>query len=274
MNRIWICLILALMMLVSSASAVTPEEFTLDAMFEANVNDKLLEKYSSICLFSEENGELAGIDYFDSTMNYSRYFDYAKLYFDGQLCDKTDVGQYLLYLYTNVEPDLEWIENIYPLPDTQELIEVTQEGDMLIVKTRTIAENSDEEGEVAYCDLIYTMDAQELIIRSVDFTGYNSGNPEPYNATFTAEYDLPAPEEALELQQHINPQDNYRTVTFVTDPGTENEAVYTAKALKGDVVMVATLPEYGTYYTDAECTQVYISDNDYTKDLTLYATGK
>lgn len=272
LNRFFVCLVLALILLASPAFAVAPEEITLDMLIAANTNDHLLEKHTSIYLTGELDGEPLGEDYVDRTMCYTDSIDTSRLYFDGQICEKID-DLYRLYLYADYEADIEWTKSLFPHPESEELIEAAREGDMLIVKTCVAKESSDGD-EGGYLEFTYTLNADDLSIRSLICNNFDADGSIIAGIAVNVEFDVPAPEGALDLQKHINPQENYRTVTFITDPGTENEAVYTTKSVKGDPVSLVTRQEYSTLYTDPECTQVYVSANVYTEDLTLYANGK
>lgn len=66
--------------------------------------------------------------------------------------------------------------------------------------------------------------------------------------------------------------DDFRTLTVITDPGTEDEKTYTQTVTKGSVFEIAASEEYDPQlYSDKECTQVLTDENlDTSADQTVY----
>ena len=76
-----------------------------------------------------------------------------------------------------------------------------------------------------------------------------------------------------ELMDQIDNEDS-RTITFVIDPGTEQEQTVVKTVGKGCAVTLVQPEGYTGLYTDEDCTQVYEEEN-YTEDATIYmAKGK
>ena len=67
--------------------------------------------------------------------------------------------------------------------------------------------------------------------------------------------------------------ENLRTVTIVSNPGTENEKTESIQVAKGLQVKCSAdyfVEEFFTLYADEACTQVFEEGSDVNTDLTIY----
>ena len=66
--------------------------------------------------------------------------------------------------------------------------------------------------------------------------------------------------------------DDFRTLTVITDPGTDDEKTYTQTVTKGSAFQIIASEEYDPEFnSDKECTQVCTDESlDTTDDQTVY----
>ena len=171
-----------------------------------------------------------------------------------------------------MEPDLEWTTGLVMYSPEEEIAEVAQNGEKLIVKTRFFEQDYGEETEDGYGEFIYEVDMQTLFFLGGSYTVYAPDGSVTYKMALNVEYDVERPAEAQDLFDRMNPKEDYRTVTIVADPGTENETVYSVNTARGDSARLYCGGDYKTLYTDPECTQVYEGGADTTQNQTLYVT--
>ena len=274
MKKISVCLLLAAMLLAVlalSASAASAGEVTLEMLAEANSAEKLLENHQSYCFYNEYEGESFGGTYTDSELCYMHQADNAMIYANGQEGELSD-GAFVVRLYAGVQPDLEWTLGLVMTSPEEEVIEVVEEEEKLIVKTRSSLLAYGEEIEGGYCEYIYEVDPEQLFLLGGSYTSYTPEGVASIYTTWHVEYDVERPAQAQELLERVNPQQDYRTVTIVLDPGTENETVCLARTCRGDYAEIHLGEEYSTLYSDAECTQPFAGGSDPSKDITLYAS--
>ncbi|MGN0608278.1 MAG: hypothetical protein ACI4J6_03685 [Oscillospiraceae bacterium] len=90
-----------------------------------------------------------------------------------------------------------------------------------------------------------------------------------FAVTFITDCETYVPDEQLRASIF---GDDFRTLTVITDPGTENEKTYTQTVTKGSVFKIAASEEYDPqFYSDKECTQVFTDGNlDTSADQTVY----
>ena len=279
-TRTIMCLTLILTMLALFAApafaetvetAALPEELTLEMIAEANSYEKLMESFSSYCIHHDYDGEYSGITYADSELVYDYLLDSAIVYANGQLCEFNE-GAFGVRLYVGMEPNLEWTMGPVLYAPEEEIVEVVQDGEKLIVKTRYSEQDYGEETEEGYIEYIYEVDRQTLCQLGGSHTVYAPDGTATYKKDVYMEYDVERPAQAQELFDRMNPKEDYRTVTIVAEPGTENETVYSVNTARGDSARIYYNLDYKAFYTDPECTQVYEGGADTTQDLTLYVT--
>ena len=276
-TRTIMCLTLILAMLALFAApafaetAVSPEDITLEMLAEANSHEKLMESYSSYCIHHDYDGEYSGITYADSELVYDNLLDFAIVYANGQLGEINE-GAFAVRLYVDMEPNLEWTMGPVLYSPEEEIVEVVQDGEKFIVKTRSSEQDYGEETEEGYIEYIYEVDRQTLCFLGGSHTVYAPDGTATDKKDVDMEYDVERPAQAQELFDRMNPKEDYRTVTVVADPGTENETAYSVNTARGDSVRLYCSDDYKTLYIDPECTQVYAGGADPTQDLTLYVT--
>ena len=276
-TRTIMCLTLFLTMLALFAApafaetAVSPETLTLEMLAEANSYEKLMESCSSYRIHYDYNGEYSGSTYADSELFYDYLPDSATVYASGQLCEIKE-GAFAVRLYVGMKPNLEWTMGLVLYSPEEEIVEVVQDGEKLIVKTHLFEQGYGEETEEGYGEYIYEVDMQTLCYLGGSYTVYAPDGTATYKMAVNVEYDVERPAQAQELFDRMNPKEDYRTVTVVADPGTENETVYSVNTARGDSASIYYNLDYKAFYTDPECTQLYEGGADTTQDLTLYAT--
>ena len=125
---------------------------------------------------------------------------------------------------------------------------------------------------VVSCVETYTLDAKtrEMTAVKTVYT-YEDGTVEEGVVTITRDVEIP--EGAKPFLAYENETENLRTVTFISNPGTENEKTESIKAPKGLPVIFS--PDFSientfTLYADAACTQAIEEDPDVNSDVTLY----
>ena len=237
-KKIGIFLLLAVLIIaVLAACAVTsaPEEFSLERFAEVNSHEKLMEKHSSYHMYIEYSNGISGGTYADSELHYTYLPNSASVYANGQCCAIQD-GAFSVHLFAGVDPNLEWAMGLTIYDPEEELIEAVPDGEKLIVKTRLSEPSFGEDIEGGYCEYIYEMDRQDLRDLDSSYTSYTADGAEVFHVDYHVEYDVERPAQAQELFERMNPQEDYRTVTIVLDPGTEQEAVFTARTRRGDSV--------------------------------------
>ena len=125
---------------------------------------------------------------------------------------------------------------------------------------------------VVSCVETYTLDAktrEPTAIKTV-YT-YEDGTVEEGGVTITRGVEIP--EGAKPFLAYDNETENLRTVTFISNPGAENEKTESIKAPKG--LPVSFSPDFSientfTLYADAACKQAIEGDPDVNSDVTLY----
>lgn len=124
---------------------------------------------------------------------------------------------------------------------------------------------------VTSCVETYTLDAKtrEMLSVKTVYT-YEDGTVEEGVATITRDVEMPEGMKAF--LNYDNESENLRTVTFVSNPGEDNEKVDTVQLACGLGISVSPyweIEEMLDMYTDAECTQPFVED-DLNSDVTVY----
>jgi hypothetical protein len=101
---------------------------------------------------------------------------------------------------------------------------------------------------------------------------YEDGTVEEGIATITR--DAEAPEGAKPFFAYEQETENLRTITIVSNPGTENEKTEIIKTPKGLIVSftpdIWTTDKLFAVYSDAACTQPVLGKADPNSDVTVY----
>ena len=149
---------------------------------------------------------------------------------------------------------------------------IVQQDGLLIVTYTNDQEDLAEFGDnIVSLVETYTLDATALEIISVTVL-YTYDDGSTLDGCITIARDVEAPDRVEEFLKFENETD-LRTVTVVSNPGTEDEKTDTVQAPKGLMVDIYShwdIEETLTLYTDAACTQIFEGDTDFDADITVY----
>ena len=150
---------------------------------------------------------------------------------------------------------------------------ITEKDGSIIVAVLSDAKDIVTIGEgVVSCEETYTLDAKTREMTSVKTVyTYEDGTVEEGIITITRDAEIP--EGMKHFLAYEQETENMRTITIVSNPGTENEKTDSVKVAKG--LLVALSPDWDveetfTMYADAACTQMIEGDLDVNSDVTVY----
>jgi hypothetical protein len=266
----------------------TPTEITLQEVYEAGKNyAALLGDHENVFVQAISEGEVLyeiylsheyacsfyGPKYFDIGFSYSNLVtDTAQFYFAD------DIHAFIVTLTPNgvveITNSLELAgENSFVSSSVlNEIATVTEENGLIIVSCiANIDEIYTDDGVIA-CVETYTLDAitRELLEVKTTYT-YEDGTVKEGIATITR--DVEAPEGMKPFLEFVQETVEMRTVTIVSNPGTENEKVETVQAPKGLQIAFGSdwdVEETLTLYADAACTQLFEETEGFDQDVTVY----
>ena len=116
------------------------------------------------------------------------------------------------------------------------------------------------------------LDANTRELISVKSVFFNEAGEEHESAIYFT-YDVEIPEGMEKLTEYAQQTENMRTITIISNPGTDAEKAESVQVPKG---MVAGLEadmstdKAFTLYTDAACTQIFNEALDVNADVTVY----
>ena len=149
---------------------------------------------------------------------------------------------------------------------------ITEQDGLIIVTCTSDATDLYVDEGVISCAETYTLDAttREMLSVKTVYT-FEDGTTKEGIATITR--DVETPEGAKPFLAYDQATENLRTITIVSNPGTENEKNESIQAPKG--MNVGLYPDYSTektftLYADAACTQVVEEGLDVNSDATVY----
>lgn len=149
---------------------------------------------------------------------------------------------------------------------------VTEKDGFIIVACVADIDEILTEENVVSCVETYTIDAttREMTAVKTVYT-YADGTVEEGIVTITRDEEMP---EAMKtFLAYAQETENVRTITIVSNPGTENEKTESIQVAKGLQVSASAdfdIEETCTLYADAACTQVLEEIEDVDSDLTIY----
>lgn len=281
--------IILLLCMVLSLSACGKVEVTMQEIYEASHLNGLLENHESVYVKSEESGVPYEECYVSKDYSYSCYFgEYFGLSSDYAFF----VTEHAYYAYADdnylrtviISPDgltenyrTEDYEVIMFAPDTaQETIQsITKQGDRITVVSGLPQESNDAAdaaGLVSYTGE-YVLDAKTReLISSKSVSGYNDGSV--YDIVSEFSYDAELPELLKAFLAYDQQTDDLRTITVVSNPGTENEITQSVQVPKGLPISIesALYTDIFTMYADAACTEIFAFSEDHDADATIYVT--
>jgi hypothetical protein len=207
-----------------------------------------------------------GVDYASLTTDHSEYY-----YFDtirARNVTLTPDGMIDMEEYFS-ESKLNSFISSAMLDDTATIIE--KDGFIIVSCTANLEEIIVDETVIS-CVEIYTLDAKTREIVSVKTVyTFEDGTVEEGISTITRDVDMP--EGMKEFLEYDKETENMRTVTIVSNPGTENEKTESIQLPRGLQVSVSPdweVEELMTLYADKACTQIFEEEWDVNTDLTVY----
>ena len=267
----------------------TSPEITLQEVYDAGKDlAALLGEHESVYIQVTSNGKILWEEYLSKQYCYTFYdAEYMDIGFDS-VSFATDHSEYVYSENTYAQ----WI-TLTPsgMVDMKERFSYAEMGSFIssemLDDTATITETdgsiivavlSDAKdivtiGEgVVSCEETYTLDAKTREMTSVKTVyTYEDGTVEEGIITITRDAEIP--EGMKPFLAYEQETENMRTITIVSNPGTENEKTDSVKVAKG--LLVALSPDWDveetfTMYADAACTQMIEGDLDVNSDVTVY----
>lgn len=285
-----IAFMLTLMLVLSLAACGTSNSapavdhgITMQEIYDANQLDTLLKNYENYCITYMAGDEVISqnfgtadyaYEYFDGGISYVT--DHAYYYMEGDFCQR------MLYLTSDGLLDLaayrasEYGSPIVGDETLRESIQsVTREDERITVKTISAQEDVDSmaamsEGLVSIsCEYLLDAKTYNPITIEVMFD-YEDGNTDGYHVEFA--YNTDIPEEVQLFQNYDNQKDDLRTITLVfhTEDGEKTEQIQSPKGLSVGLGPVAGLEGTHELYSDAACTEPFVSSGDLNADVTIH----
>jgi hypothetical protein len=149
---------------------------------------------------------------------------------------------------------------------------VKKDGFIIVSVTADEEELAIMGDNIASCIETYTIDATTREMVSVK-TAYTFTDGTAEEGVVTIIRDTEMPEGMKKFVEYDQESENLRTVTIVSNPGTENEkteSIQIAKGLQFSVSSNFDVEENFGIYTDAACTQPFEVETDLNADLTVY----
>ena len=254
---------------------------TMQQIYDAHLTPSMLANHESVSVVHEEDGEVFASQYltrdyaYEDNEGWSAFVtDHSFYYNQDGVYNRTvyigpdgpiDLAQYRAGLFDSV--------SLTPATMKEKIQSTTEaEGKLTVVSEidrKTLEELGDGQIEGRY---EYVLDAatHEPILDRAHCV-YDDGTVIEGMTEYA--YDMPVPE-AVEGFLAVDGQtEDLRTVTFVFEPGTQQEKTLTVQAPKGvGVGLMSLTGEMDVYqiYDDAACTQVHVASGDNTIDVTVY----
>ena len=257
---------------------------TLQEIYDASQTEALLKNHESVYIQDEMDGEVWAEKYLTKEYSYSHYpdkeFDYAEFTTDHANYVYSS-GDYLRYMH--IAPDgvtndftsdrAEKYASVLTANILDETIESATKKDSRITVKSLLGEESLAAADgLASVKTEYELDAKtrELISVIADYT-YEDGTA--FRAVTEVAYDAEAPEMIEVFLKYANQTENMRTVTVVTNPGTEKEVNQNFQIPKGLLIGFTwddAFEDKVELYTDADFTEAYDAYVNTDSDLTIY----
>ena len=261
---------------------------TLQEVYDAGKNlSALLGDHESVFLQATSNGNILWEEYLSKQYCYSFYDDeYMNIGFEYTSFATNDSEYYCFdNIYTlNVtlaQSGMVDITGILDLVGKSSLISSTMLNDTATIIEKdgfiivTCIANLDEifvDENVISCVETYTIDAitREMTAIKTVYT-YEDGTVEEGVIAITRDGEVP--DGMKPFLEYARETENVRTVTVISNPGTENEKTESVQVPKGLQVSFSAdleIEETFVLYADAACTQTFEEDFDVNTDLTIY----
>lgn len=293
MKKIVIFILLMCMVLSFAACAnkeSTTPEITVQNIYDATNVPALLEKHDSIYVLYTENGEVYQEEY------YSKEYCYA--FFDGELYGMASDDAFLStdhsyhYYFDNsyvqavlLTPDgIADMESIFAEVSENEIFSTSLLND-------TITSVTEKDGHIIVTSISdpeeieamkaegwtlgeeeYVIDAKTREVISVKSIFINEAGEE-YEGAIHFDYNAEIPEGMEKLMEYAQQTENMRTITIVSNPGTDSEKTESVQVPKGLVAGLEadmSTDKSFTLYADADCTQLIEGELDVNSNVTVY----
>ena len=282
----FVALVLLLCMVLTLA-ACAKMSVSMQEIYDATQTEAMLKNHQSVSIRDKMDGELFNERYltkeyiFDYLPNAES--DWAEFVTDNS-CYSYLGGAYVRYLpitpdgvsdgfasyraehYASVILDAETVDEV--------ITSVSKNDGRFYAKSvlsQKILESLAEFG-VTSGNFEYVLDAKTREILSIE-GNYTYNDDSTLQMTSEISYDAEVPEMAKTFLEYENQTENLRTITVVTNPGTDKEVSQSVQVPK-DLLVGLRYYEDSEYtfevYTDAACTEAYDPYADTASDLTIY----
>ena len=282
----FVALVLLLCMVLTLA-ACAKMSVSMQEIYDAAQTDAMLKNHQGVSIRDKIDGELVNERYltkeyiFDYVPNAES--DWAEFVTDNS-CYSYLGGAYVRYLpiapdgvsdgfasyraehYASVILDAETVDEV--------ITSVSKNDGRFYAKSvlsQKILESLAEFG-VTSGNFEYVLDAKTREILSIE-GNYTYNDDSTLQMTSEISYDAEVPEMVKTFLEYENQTENLRTITVVTNPGTDKEVSQSVQVPK-DLLVGLRYYEDSEYtfevYTDAACTEAYDPYADTASDLTIY----
>ena len=264
------------------AESETPE-LTLQDIYDASNVAALLKNHDSVHILYTGNGEVFQEDYYSKEQNYSFYkgeeFNDEFFMTDHSYYMNSDKIVRLVLLTPSGMAEMKDVfanehkVNVFSTNLLNDIITSVTEKDGYIIMTRVSdQEEIDSIEGLVSCEEELVLDAKTYDLISVkSIFRYED---EVYEGTTTFTYDVEIPEIIKTFMEYDQQTEDMRTITVVSNPGTEQEKTESVLSPKGLIVGLSPEAAYAdrtfTLYTDAACTQPLEEAPDVNADVTVY----
>ena len=217
--------------LIVALSACGNTAITMQEVYDANLSETLLKKHESVYARYVLDGEVCGENYLSKEYTYDTTYGWTDFMTDHAYYNRTDgVDQRVLLLSSDGLTDIasyraERYESLILNPDTEQetIRSVAKKDDRITVVSFLDQEalKNAEEG-LTSCNCEYVLDAKtyELISGKCTYV-YDDGMADEFDSEIV--YDEELPEGAKAFLEYEDQTEDLRTITIVSNPGSENE---------------------------------------------------
>lgn len=282
------CMVFSLIACANKESATA--EITVQDLYDVTNIPALLEKHDSVYVLYTENGEIYEEEYYSKeycytffggelyemesdfaslTTNHSYHYCYDNTYTQGIVLTPdgmVDMGS----IFAEFSEKTIFSETL--LNDT--ITSITEKDGNIIVTSVSDSEEIEAmkaEG-VTVVEEEYVLDANTRELISVKSVFFNEAEEENEGAIYFT-YDVEIPKGMEKLMEYAQQTENMRTITIISNPGTDTEKIESVQVPKGVVAGLEAdmnTDKAFTLYTDAACTQIFKEAPDVNSDVTVY----
>lgn len=116
----------------------------------------------------------------------------------------------------------------------------------------------------------YTLDSEKYALSEYKERCIHKDGSEDLLCEIAVTYDVQRPKIAQDMMERSNPETDFRTLTVVLDPNTEQEKGYSRKVKKGELFSIS-VPEGYEFYKDEACTIVDSDEIDPNAHVLIYS---